>query len=119
MLETLFALLVFQLLGELAVSLLQLPIPGAVAGMAMAFLGLLAFPRVVPRVEGSITTLTRNMALFFVPAGAGLIQYLELWRHSGLAILLTILLSTLVTAAVTGTVFQLLLPRQAGGEPHV
>jgi len=109
MIETLFLLLVFQLLGEALVSLLGIPVPGPVAGMVLAFFGLLAFPRLAPRVDGPILSLTRNMALFFVPAGAGLIQYMGLWRHSGIAILVTILLSTLVTAAVTGLVFQLLL----------
>jgi holin-like protein len=70
---------------------------------------LLAFPRMAPRFDGPVTALTRNLALFFVPAGAGLIQYMDLWRHSGVAIVITIILSTLVTAAVTGAVFQLLL----------
>jgi len=119
MLETIFVLLVLQLLGELLVSLLKLPIPGPVAGMALAFLGLLAFPRVAPRFDGPITSLTRNLALFFVPAGAGLIQYMDLWRHSGAAILITIVLSTLVTAAVTGLVFQWLLRLETRGGKRV
>jgi holin-like protein len=109
MLETLLLLLIFQLLGEVVVHLAKVPIPGAVVGMALAFLGLLAFPRFAPRVDATIGAITRNMALFFVPAGAGLIQYLELWRHFGVAIVITIIFSTLITAAVTGLVFKLAL----------
>ena len=109
MLETLLLLLIFQLLGEATAHMARLPIPGAVIGMALAFIGLLAFPRLAPKVDGTIGAITRNMALFFVPAGTGLIQYLDLWKRFGFAILATLILSTLVTAAVTGLVFQLML----------
>lgn len=119
MIETFFALLVFQLLGELTVSLLKIPIPGSVAGMALAFLALQAFPRAAHRFDGPVNSLTRNLSLFFVPAGAGLIQYLDLWRHSGVAIVVTIILSTLVTAAVTGVVFQFLLHLETKGAERV
>lgn len=108
MLHGLVLLLGFQFAGECIARLLNLPIPGNVIGMAML---LLALAMGVVREE-SLTEagdlLLRYMALFFVPAGVGVMLYFDLITKEWLPILVGTVVSTFVVMAVTGWVEQLL-----------
>lgn len=111
MLLGLLILLVCQLLGELVVMAVGLPIPGPVIGMLILFFGLMAYGEVPDCLRFPAESLLRYLALLFVPAGVGLIQHLELVQQEWLAILLTLVASTAIALLVTGWVFQRLLPR--------
>jgi holin-like protein len=100
-----FALLMlFQLIGELLVGSLAIPLPGAMCGMAL----LLGYLQVVggPTRELSHAgaSLLDNMGLLFVPAGAAIITYGEVLAKDGAAIVVAVVASTLGAIVVSGAI---------------
>ncbi|MDY0268173.1 CidA/LrgA family protein [Trichloromonas sp.] len=106
-------LLLLQLLGEVLSSSLALPVPGNVLGMGLLLLAL-NFKLVRPEwVEEAVNLLLSNLALFFVPAGVGVMVYFDLLAAEWLPIVVATFLSTFVVMAVTGWV-ALWLERRGG-----
>ncbi|MFD2329607.1 CidA/LrgA family protein [Cohnella sp. GCM10020058] len=100
-----FAILLgFNLLGLLAERALHLPIPGNVIGLILFTAAL--FLRIVKLewVERSAELLTRHMMLFFVPYIVGTIAFLPVLRENGLAIVVSLVGSTLIVMLVAGSV---------------
>lgn len=92
-----FFILLFYFLGELLSLLIHGFIPGSVLGMILLFL-CLYFKMIKPEnVKGVATVITKNMALFFVPAAVGLMAYFELISKSIFIILAAIAVSTVLT----------------------
>ena len=113
MLGALVLLLGCQLAGETLTRAVALPVPGPVLGMALLF-GLLALRRwwrpAAPSIEhtelGKVAVaLLANLALLFVPAGAGVVQQGPVLLHNGIGLLVALMVSTALTLAVTGWVF--------------
>jgi len=107
MVTALTILLCCQLAGEVAARLLGLPIPGPVFGMLFLFAVLLARARVLDGVRESALALLRYLPLLFVPAGVGLMRHAARIRAELLAVTVAVLVSTVLTIAVTALVFQL------------
>ena len=104
MIKGVFLILLFLALGEGISSLIGGFVPGNVLGMVLLFLALslkIVRPDSVKYVS---TVLTRNMALFFVPAGVGLMASMQLIGNNWLAILLSSAISTLLVIAVVGLI---------------
>lgn len=104
--EQVFFILLFYAFGELISFLIGHFIPGSVLGMLLLFAAL-KFRWLRPQqVEGASSFLTTNMGIFFVPAGVGLITQLDLLRHYWLAIVLSMILSTILVLGVVAWVQQ-------------
>lgn len=99
-------LLIYQLAGEVSVRLLGLPVPGPVMGMVMLFITLMIRGRMAKAVEPASTALLGHLSLLFVPAGVGLIVHFNRLGNEWLPISVTLLLSTIITMAVTALVMQ-------------
>ena len=108
-------LLVFQLLGETAVRLAGVPLPGPVAGMVALFGWLAWRGNAVRSLEEAADALLRYLALLFVPAGVGVILYLDRVASQWAVLVATLTLSLVATLAVTGWVMQWMLRRSKGG----
>lgn len=110
MLPGLLALLACQLVGEIAVRLTGLPIPGPVIGM-LVFLVVLQLRR--PAADHPLSTvpnkLLSHLQLLFVPAGVGIVVYLAEIRDNALPIAVGLWGSWLLGLVVTGWVVTLLL----------
>lgn len=92
-----FYILLFYFLGQMLSLLIRGFIPGSVLGMVLLFLALF-FKLVKPdNVKDVATTITKNMAVFFIPAGVGLMAYYDLLSKSIVAILVAIAGSTILT----------------------
>ncbi len=92
-----FYILLFYFLGEMLSKLIGAFVPGSVLGMVLLFLALY-FKVIKPEsVKDVATSITKNMAVFFVPAGVGLMVYAELVSKSLAAILVAIAGSTILT----------------------
>lgn len=92
-----FYILLFYFLGEMLSKLIGGFVPGSVLGMVLLFLALY-FKVIKPEsVKDVATSITKNMAVFFVPAGVGLMVYAELVSKSLAAILVAITGSTILT----------------------
>lgn len=103
-------LLLFQLLGEIASRLLDLPIPGNVMGMGFLLLALSVKLVDVKWFEEAAELLLSNMALFFVPAGVGVMVYSDLIAAEWLPITVATVVSTFVVMFVTGFLAEKLEP---------
>jgi holin-like protein len=99
-------LLLFQLLGEGLVRTFGLVVPGPVAGMALLLVALLLRPSWHAAVQPMAHTLLRNLSLFFVPAGVGVLALEAELRRDGGALIAVIGISTCVTGLVSGLVFE-------------
>ena len=105
-------LLLFQLLGELISRLGDLPLPGNVLGMGLLLLALLGNLVKVDWLEEAAELLLSNMAMFFVPAGVGVMVYGDLIAREWLPITAATIVSTFVVMAVTGRLAQALERRE-------
>lgn len=99
-------LLLFQFAGELIVAAIGVPVPGNVAGMVLLLFALLAGVVQAEWVEEAADLLLSHLALFFVPAGVGVMVYFDLIAVQWLPICVAMVLSTFVVMAVTGWVEQ-------------
>lgn len=92
-----FYILLFYFLGELISKAISGFIPGSVIGMILLFCALY-FKLLNPEnVKGVATSITKNMAVFFIPAAVGLMVYASLFAKSLLTILFAIGGSTILT----------------------
>lgn len=109
-------LLTLQLLGEVTARGLGLPVPGPVLGMAFLVVGLAVWVRMGasdPVAEhaplGRVADgLLGSLAILFVPAGVGVVQYLDLIAAQGMAIVVTLVISTVITMLATVATFRLI-----------
>ena len=123
MIRGLTILLFCQLAGEAVVRALAWPVPGPVLGLAILVAGLFLGERmewIGPSGESDVGRvadgLLANLALLFVPAGVGIVQHVGTIGPYGAALLLALLVSTVVTLAVTVGIF-LLVKRLLGSAP--
>jgi putative effector of murein hydrolase LrgA (UPF0299 family) len=112
MLESLAVLLLCQLIGELIVVALQIPVPGPVVGMAILFLGLMLRGNIPEELAQTANGILGQLSLLFVPAGVGVMTHLSLLGKQWLPLSVSLVVSTVLTIAVTG----LMMQRLAGKE---
>jgi holin-like protein len=101
MLESLTVILACQLAGELIVVGTGIPLPGPVVGMALLFAGLLLRGGLPENLGETADGLLANLSLLFVPAGVGVMTHLSLLEDEWLPISVALVVSTLLTIAVT------------------
>ena len=105
-------LLVCQLAGEAVHRLTGLPLPGSVIGMVL----LLAWLALVPRERLTLTQvtgwLTAHLSIMFVPAAVGVMEEGAILSRYGLGIIVAVVVSTLLTLAVTALVFRAVAGRE-------
>jgi len=95
-------LLTFQAGGELISSALGLPFPGSVIGMVLLLVALRFEWIRLDWIEQAAELLLSHLALFFVPAGVGVMVYTDVLANEWLPILAATVVSTFVVMAVTG-----------------
>ncbi len=114
MIASLSLILLCQLAGEVIMRGIGLPVPGPVIGLMFLLLLLLArdrfaFLRRGPLQEDGVESASRgllaNLSLLFVPAGVGVVQKLDLLAERGIAIILVLAVSVVVTLLVTVATF--------------
>lgn len=114
MLQAITAIFVCQLAGEAISVATALPLPGPVIGMAILFAALLIRGNVPQNLGAVGDGLLANLSLLFVPAGAGIMVHLARLEGEALAISATLIVSTLLTIAVTAVVMNRLGPGRRG-----
>jgi holin-like protein len=95
-------LLVCQALGEIISRIFKVPIPGNVLGMVLLLAALLLGLIKLKWVEDAAELLLKHMAMFFVPAGVGVMLYGGMIGREWLPITVATVVSTFVVMAVTG-----------------
>ncbi len=102
MLQGFVLLLLFQFVGEGLSAWFDLPMPGNVIGMALLLLALICGWVKLEWLQEAADLLLRYMAMFFVPAGVGVMLYFDLISREWLPIIAGTVISTFVVMAVTG-----------------
>lgn len=111
MIAALSILLSYQLVGEIVVRYFQLPLPGPVLGMLLLFSTLLVFKQSPKSLTNTSNALLKHFSLLFVPAGVGVIRYLGLLEQQGIALLLTLVLSTVLSLLVSAWLLSFFINR--------
>ncbi|AVO50314.1 CidA/LrgA family protein [Melaminivora suipulveris] len=101
MLYAFTALVAFQLIGDLLVQWLNLPLPGPLAGMLLLLVALLILGRVPEALERLSTGLLQNMMLLFIPSVAGVMLHFDHIAREWLPFLVSGIVGAGVTFAVT------------------
>ena len=116
MLASLGLILLCQLIGETVSRGLGLPLPGPVLGLLLLLIVLLARDRFAILASGPLRNsgvenvskgLLAHLSLLFVPASVGVVQKLDLLAAHGIAIILILALSVIVTLLATVLTFWL------------
>ena len=108
MLAALTVLLVYQLIGEVLVQLLRLPVPGPVVGMLLLFVTLLMRGEAPGSLRDTANGLLGHLSLLFVPAGVGVMLHFHRLATEWLPIIVALVASTVITIGVTALVMRAL-----------
>ena len=111
MLGAITVLLVYQLVGEVFVQLIGLPVPGPVVGMLLLFITLIVRKGASDTLRGTAQQLLSHLSLLFVPAGVGVMLHFGRLGQEWLALAVALVVSTVITIAVTALVMRLLQRR--------
>ena len=110
MLNAFTIILCCQLAGEMLVLWTGLPVPGPVAGMALLFVGLMIRGAIPDNIAFVGDGLLGNLSLMFVPAGVGVMLHVQLLGRDWLPLTAALVISTILTIAVTALVMRWLSP---------
>ena len=116
MLNSIFIILLFQLMGEFIQKFFEFSIPGPVIGLIFLLIVLLIIKKINKKHEAFDTNLVISaenllsyLPLLFIPVGVGVVMHLSLLEENLVSVLLVIVFGTLLTLALTGYVMEKLL----------
>lgn len=106
MVKGIFIILLFYFLGQGVSYLINGLVPGNIIGMILLFLSLYFKALKPDYIKDVANAFTRNMAIFFIPAGAGLIGSYGLISKFWMSILIVCSVSTVLVIAVVAVIQQ-------------
>ncbi|MDC0093746.1 CidA/LrgA family protein [Alphaproteobacteria bacterium] len=117
MLNSIFIILFFQLIGEFVQKFLELRIPGPVVGLFLLLIILLFCKKSHYKMPinfeinliNSSENLLNYLPLLFIPVGVGVVMHLSLLEENLVSVMLVIIIGTLLTLALTAFVMERLL----------
>lgn len=117
MLNSIFLIFFFQLVGEFIQKFLELRIPGPVIGLFLLLIMLLLSKKNYYKIPvnfqinliNSAENLLNYLPLLFIPVGVGVVMHLSLLEDNLVPVMLVIIIGTLLTLAVTAFVMERLL----------
>ena len=117
MLNSIFLIFFFQLVGEFIQKFLELSIPGPVIGLFLLLIMLLLSKKKYYKIPvnfqinliNSAENLLNYLPLLFIPVGVGVVMHLSLLEDNLVPVMIVIIIGTLLTLAVTAFVMERLL----------
>lgn len=114
MLESIFFIFLFQLVGEMVQKYFALTIPGPVIGLVLLLTTLLLLGRnnssFKVKLEKGLTTtseyLLSHLPLLFVPIGVGVVMHISFLEEQLLSVLLVIFVGTVLTVGFSAFVME-------------
>lgn len=104
----LFVIFLFYYLGLLLSSITGEVIPGSVIGMVLFFLALITGIVNPEKARPVGVFITRNMALYFVPVGVGMMESFHLIKGVWPAIVVASVVSLVLVMVSTGGAYQMM-----------
>jgi len=111
MIAALTLLLVFQLIGEIMIRSLDLPIPGPVVGMGLLFATLFAAKGPSAELRNTSNGLLQHLSLLFVPAGTGVMLHFQRLADEWIPLMAAVIVSTLLSIGVSALLLNALSRR--------
>lgn len=111
MLYAIAALLLFQFIGEALSQWLDIALPGALLGMALLLLALIALGRTPKALQRTAGGLLSHMMLLFIPSVVAVITQVDYIASEWLPFIVACLAGTAITIVVTAVTLQFLLNR--------
>ena len=117
----LFWVFLFSLLGEIISSVIAsiVEIPGSVIGMVLLFLALQMNVIDLEQVDEVGTWLTDNMAIFFVPAGVGLLANFDVLAEYWVQLIVIMVVTVSLMMLLVGKIVQGIKSRTALTEGEI
>ncbi|WP_415890407.1 CidA/LrgA family protein [Neptuniibacter sp. SY11_33] len=116
MIQGFLILLVCQLVGELIVTVLGVPIPGSVVGMVLLLIGLIIRGEVPAGLRMTAEGLLKVLPLLLVPAGVGLMNYFGVLSEYWLELMVSLFVSTLITMFIVAFLLKVLSKENASAK---
>lgn len=104
--KQLFIIFMFSFLGEFIARLMPFSVPGSVIGMVCLFIALHKKWVKIEQVDHVGSFLTDNMAMFFVPAGVGLLTNMGVIQDLWWKLVVIVLVSVVLTMGFSGLVIE-------------
>ncbi|MFS0690576.1 CidA/LrgA family holin-like protein [Sporosarcina sp. 179-K 8C2 HS] len=101
-------LYIFSYIGNVIQNFFHLVIPGSILGLLLLFTCLCFKIVPVKWIENGAGFLLSLLMLFFIPTTVGVMNYSSLLSFQGALFILAVLLSTVISIAITGTAGQFL-----------
>lgn len=105
-----------SMVGEILNQVLPFPVPAGVYGLFLMLILLCTGVIRTEDVEGTGNFLLENMSPMFIPAGVGIIRYLDQVMEVGIPYLVINVLSTAAVFVVTGRVTQMVMTAAGQGK---
>ena len=113
MLNSIFTIFLFQLIGEFIQKFTKISIPGPVIGLIL-LLGVLLirakYFKEHQSIENSLVDFSERfltyLPLLFIPVGVGVVMHLSLLEENLISVIGIIVLGTLLTLALTGFIME-------------
>lgn len=109
-------IIVIQMISEVLVQLLSIPLPGTVFGMGILLILLISKIIKLKHIEGVGDFLLSILIILYIPSAIGIIEYLDTVLPLFIPIFIIILLSTTITLVVTGHAVQYLIDKKEGSK---
>jgi putative effector of murein hydrolase LrgA (UPF0299 family) len=116
MIAGLVRILFFQGLGELVSHFLLTLIPGPVVGLVLLLGWFSVRNGIAQDVDTVATALVQNLGLLFVPAAVGVVMFWPQLRTHAMAVAAALVVSAVLTIAVSALVLKILSKRQGQNE---
>ena len=114
MIKWILYVLGFQLIGELAGTLLKIPVPGPVIGMLLLFALLQRTGGLPEELDRLAEGLLKHLYLYFIPAAVGVTAHITLVANQLVSILVAVIVSSALAMVVAGLLLQVLGKTSAG-----
>jgi holin-like protein len=114
MLQSIFAIFLFQLVGEMVQKYFALTVPGPVIGLVLLLLAMLVTDRIgnnpVAQLKQNLTvtaeTLLGHLPLLFVPIGVGVVMHVTLLEDQLAAVLGVVFIGTVLTVGFSALLME-------------
>ncbi|MBY7145019.1 CidA/LrgA family protein [Virgibacillus sp. NKC19-3] len=100
------------LIGNGIAHYFNLFIPGSVIGMLLLFVLLMTGVIKAPWIDEGARAIINHLALFFIPATVGVMNYVDLFAGKGFLLVIIVLLSTVLVIVTAGHISQSLMRRK-------
>ena len=119
MLQSIFAIFLFQLVGEMVQKYFALTVPGPVIGLVLLLLAMLASDRIANKPAAQLKqnlvltaeTLLGHLPLLFVPIGVGVVMHITLLEDQLAAVLGVVFIGTVLTVGFSALLMEKLQGR--------